>query len=79
MAEQAPGLIGGEEALPGEARQNVLWRAAGWYLQLRWASILVVAVLLGAYFTFANDNFLTRPNALTIAQFLAPTAYSALR
>jgi simple sugar transport system permease protein len=44
------------------------------FMQLRWASILVVAIALGAYFTFANENFLTRPNVLTIAEFLAATA-----
>jgi simple sugar transport system permease protein len=49
-------------------------RTVSGFLQLRWASILVVAIALAAYFTFANENFLTRPNVLTIAEFLAATA-----
>jgi len=46
-------------------------RVARSFLQLRWASILLVAIGLAAYFTFSNENFLTRPNVLTIGQFLA--------
>ena len=69
MAE-APGVMEREE--PG--RGGLVARTARSFLQLRWASILLVAIALGAYFTFANENFLTRPNLLTIAQFLAATA-----
>jgi simple sugar transport system permease protein len=72
MAE-APGAMEREE--PG--RGGVVGRFARSFLQLRWASILVVAIALGAYFTVANDNFLTRANLLTIAQFLAATAIIA--
>ena len=71
----APGAIGTEEV---ELRRgSAEGRVTRSFLQLRWASILVVAVALGAYFTFANENFLTRPNVLTIAQFLAATAIIA--
>ena len=69
MAE-APGVVEREELSRGSA----VGRVARSFLQLRWASILLVAIALGAYFTFANENFLTRPNVLTIAQFLAATA-----
>ena len=57
-----------------EPRSGAVGRVARSFLQLRWASILLVAIALGAYFTFANENFLTRPNVLTIAQFLAAVA-----
>jgi simple sugar transport system permease protein len=57
-----------------EPRGSAVGRIARSFLQLRWASILLVAIALGAYFTFANENFLTRPNVLTIAQFLAAVA-----
>lgn len=56
---------------------SALGRVARSFLQLRWASILLVAIVLGAYFTLANDNFLTGPNALTIAEFLAAIAIIA--
>jgi simple sugar transport system permease protein len=50
---------------------------AGSFLQLRWASILVVAVALGLYFTFANANFLTNANMLVVASYLSATAIIA--
>jgi len=74
MAKEASGVIGGEDAVPAAVRDHLPNRLARSFLQLRWASILVVAVALGAYFTLANENFLTRPNLLTIAQFLAAAA-----
>jgi simple sugar transport system permease protein len=55
-------------------RPSAINRVARSFLQLRWASILVVAIALGAYFAFSNENFLTGANLLTIAQFLAATA-----
>ena len=66
----APGAIESE-------RTAVLGRVARSFLQLRWASILLVGIALGAFFTLANENFLTRPNVLTIGQFLAATAIIA--
>jgi len=74
MAGRAPGAIRGEDAAPKPRRASTAGRLAGAFLQLRWASILVVAIALGAYFTFANENFLTRPNVLTISQFLSAVA-----
>jgi simple sugar transport system permease protein len=79
MAGEAPGAIRGEGAgleggEPETSRPSGASRVASSFLRLRWASILLVAIALGAYFAFANDNFLTRPNLLTIAQFLAATA-----
>jgi simple sugar transport system permease protein len=58
-------------------RGSALGRVTRSFLQLRWASILLVAIALGAYFTFANENFLSRANALTVGQFLAATAIIA--
>jgi simple sugar transport system permease protein len=72
---EAPGVIGTDEV---ELRRgSAIGRVTRSFLQLRWASILVVAIALGAYFTIANENFLTRPNGLVIAQFLAATAIIA--
>ena len=44
---------------------------------LREASILVVAILLFAYFAISNDNFLSGPNLQTLSQFIAPAAIIA--
>jgi simple sugar transport system permease protein len=74
MAERAPGVTGSDEAGLEPRRPSAAARLARAFLQLRWASILLVAIALAAYFTIANENFLTRPNALTIAQFLAAVA-----
>ncbi|HKF77804.1 MAG TPA: ABC transporter permease, partial [Candidatus Dormibacteraeota bacterium] len=49
-------------------------RVASAFLQIRWASILVVAVALAAYFAFSSAAFLTGSNLLTIAGFLCATA-----
>lgn len=68
--------IGSEEVVVA-GRPNAVARLAGAFLRLRWASILLVAVVLGAYFAFSNENFLTVANMLTIAQFLAATAIIA--
>jgi simple sugar transport system permease protein len=76
VAEQVPGVAGVEQAGP-QARLAGWTRAASSLLQLRWASILVVAVALGAYFTVSNSNFLTSSNLLVIVQFLAGVAIIA--
>jgi len=52
-------------------------RVASAFVQVRWASILVVAVALGAYFAFTSPAFLTSSNLLTIAGFLCATAIVA--
>ncbi|HZV52610.1 MAG TPA: ABC transporter permease [Candidatus Dormibacteraeota bacterium] len=72
MAASTPNGI--EE--PGQARREAmaLRRAAGSFLERRWASILVVAVALAAYFAVANPAFLSGNNLLTIASFLSETA-----
>ncbi|MGC8525854.1 ABC transporter permease [Acidiphilium sp.] len=44
---------------------------------LREASILVVAILLFAYFAISNDNFLSGANLQTLSQFIAPAAIIA--
>jgi len=49
-------------------------RVASSFLQLRWASILLVAIALGAYFAFSSPSFLTRSNILVIAAFLSEVA-----
>jgi simple sugar transport system permease protein len=49
-------------------------RLAGAFLQLRWASILLVAIALGAYFAFSNSVFLSGSNLLVIASFISATA-----
>jgi simple sugar transport system permease protein len=73
MAEQVPGVDGIGEA--GAAPRHAVWmRVGSSFLQLRWASILVVAVALGAYFAISNDNFLSVANLLTVAEFLAEVA-----
>ncbi|MHB1302124.1 MAG: ABC transporter permease [Acidiphilium sp.] len=46
-------------------------------LALREASIVVVALLLVAYFATVNANFLTGPNLQTLSQFIAPSAIIA--
>ena len=73
MAEEVPGVAGVEVTGP-QPRVAAWTRVAGSLLELRWASILVVAVALGAYFTISNPNFLTSPNLLVIVQFLAGVA-----
>src|SRR5437660_3087516 len=52
-------------------------RVASAFVQVRWASMLVVAVALGAYFAFTSPAFLTSSNLLTIAGFLCATAIVA--
>jgi simple sugar transport system permease protein len=47
------------------------------FLQHREASVLVVALVLGAYFASANDAFLTHANQVNIWQATAPTAIVA--
>jgi simple sugar transport system permease protein len=74
MAEEAPGAPDLEESGQPPQRGAALGRITGSFLQLRWASILVVAVALGAYFTISSSSFLTSGNALTIAGFLSETA-----
>jgi simple sugar transport system permease protein len=76
VAEQVPGVAGVEEAGP-RARLASWTRVPSSLLQLRWASILVVAVALGAYFTVSNSNFLTSSNLLVIVQYLAGVAIIA--
>jgi simple sugar transport system permease protein len=49
-------------------------RVASSFLQLRWASILVVAVALAVYFGLSSAAFLSGSNILTIAGFLCATA-----
>jgi simple sugar transport system permease protein len=78
MTEQVPGAGTVEQAPGGEGRRGgTLGRVAGSFLQLRWASILIVAVALGVYFSFASASFLTVNNMLVLASFLSATAIIA--
>jgi simple sugar transport system permease protein len=52
-------------------------RVAAAFVQVRWASILVVAIALAAYFALTSPAFLTGSNLLTIAGFLCATAIVA--
>jgi simple sugar transport system permease protein len=73
MAEEVPRVSGVEER--GQARRaQARVRVVGSFLQLRWASILVVAIALAAYFAFANSAFLSGSNVLVVASFLAEVA-----
>ncbi len=47
------------------------------FLRWREASIIVVAVLLVAYFQVTNSNFLTTANLQTLSQYIAPWAIIA--
>lgn len=47
------------------------------FLRMREASIVIVAVLLFAYFAFANANFISGDNLQTLSQFIAPSAIIA--
>ena len=62
----APGEI--SPAVRPQRRTNVV-RA---FLRWREASIIVVAVVLVAYFEISNGNFLTNDNLQTLSQFVAP-------
>ena len=74
--EKVPGVARADEARPQPPL--AAWRrVASSLLQARWASILVVALALGAYFTASNSNFLTSSNLLVIVQFLAAVAIIA--
>jgi simple sugar transport system permease protein len=72
--EEVPGAAGAEEPGPPRRRGTTPVRVAGSFLQLRWASILLVAIALGAYFAFSNSVFLSTNNLLVIASFLSATA-----
>ena len=74
MAAQLPGVRRAEEPGPPPREAPALLRVAGAFLQLRWASILLVAIALGAYFAFSSPSFLTRSNILVIAAFLSEVA-----
>src|SRR2546430_2988946 len=73
MAQEVPGAGDLDRPAQPQGRGTAL-RVAGSFLQLRWASILVVAIALGAYFAFSNSAFLTDSNLLVIASFLSATA-----
>src|ERR1700730_17739795 len=73
MGEQVPG-VDGIGAVGATPRRAAWMRAGSSFLQLRWASILVVAVALGIYFAISNENFLSVANLLTLAEFLAEVA-----
>src|SRR2546427_863013 len=73
MAQEVPGAAGLDR--PGQPQgRGTAPRVAGSVPQLPWASILVVAIALGAYFAFSNSAFLTDSNLLVIASFLSATA-----
>jgi simple sugar transport system permease protein len=63
-------------ALP-VARRGLLRRAADEFIRRREASILVVALALGAYFWITKPVFLSRGNIITISQYVAPWAILA--
>ena len=79
MAEGAESTAVVEEEPPvvPPERASAWARITGPLLRLRWASILIVALALGVYFTAANPNFGTRANLLVVAQFTAVTAIIA--
>src|SRR3981081_3689735 len=79
MAEGAESTAVAEEEPPvvPPERASAWARISGPVLRLRWASILIVALALGLYFTVTNPNFGTRANLLVIAQFTAVTAIIA--
>lgn len=56
---------------------NVKGGALAAFLRWREASILVVALLLTAYFQIANSNFLSEANLQTLSQFIAASAIIA--
>jgi simple sugar transport system permease protein len=59
------------------ARRSLLRRATDEFVRRREASILVVALALGAYFWIAKPVFLSRGNLVTISQYVAPWALIA--
>ena len=63
-----------DEPRPPAREAPALLRAGGVFLQLRWASILLVAIALGAYFAFSSPSFLSTSNYLVIASFLSEVA-----
>src|SRR5712691_522980 len=71
---EVPGAAGAEEPGRPRRRGTALVGLAGSFLQLRWASILLVAIALGAYFAFSNSVFLSGSNLLVIASFISATA-----
>src|SRR5438445_3811079 len=76
MMEEVPGVARADEA--GPQPPLAAWnRVASSLLQARWASILVVALALGAYFTVSNSNFLTSSNLLVLVHFLSAVAIIA--
>src|SRR5438309_1837964 len=77
MSDETPST--GVAEVVGERRpwHGPLSRAGGSFLRLRWASILVVAIALGVYFTLSSPNFLTDSNMLVLASFLSATAIIA--
>jgi simple sugar transport system permease protein len=76
MEERTESALELEE--PGAPRRaGLARRLASQFLRRRWASILVVAVLLAFYFATANPSFLSRQNLLVIAAFTAATAIMA--
>src|SRR4030088_653733 len=79
MAEGAESTAVVEEEPPvvPPERASAWARISGTVLRLPWASILIVALALGVFFTAANPNFGTRANLLVVAQFTAVTAIIA--
>src|SRR5437879_2024528 len=75
MSEDQGAIEGRDVA--ATARPGPVVKLARAFLQIRWASILLVAIALSAYFGISNDNFVSRANLLTIAQFLSATAIIA--
>jgi simple sugar transport system permease protein len=66
-----------EPAASGGPSRSVARRVGEELLRRREASVLVVAVGLGIYFTSARPVFLTEPNLVNIAQATAPVAIIA--
>ncbi len=66
-----------EPAPAGRPSRSILRRVGEEFLRRREASVLVVAIGLGAYFASASPAFLTQPNLVNIAQATAPVAIIA--
>ncbi len=79
-AERSADLIGPSELGPpgGNAFWTVIRRTAVLLSQQREASVFVVAVALGMYFTFASSQFFTHDNVVNVSQVAAPWAIIAI-
>ena len=62
------------EATTPERRASFGWRAAGWFVRRREASILVISIALFAYFSARNSTFYSGLNIKNLAEALTPYA-----